>query len=297
MLHWLKKLFLIPALLMCGVPLGLWAWVTWECRDLPNEVELRSQVLAHYHPKGHSTWVPLWAISTKLQTAVVSWEDPRFYFHHGLDYEEIRRAFFTDLRSRRYARGGSTITQQVAKNLFLSQEKTLRRKVRDAVLARRMERVLAKKEIMEIYLNIADWGDGIAGAEIASKFYFHKSASELSWGEAALLAAMLANPHIYNPLRSRIELQHRRDAVLAGLLESHEVTPEEYQQAISRPCCTPFVQEMKISITGPENLWADSDEPALREKLLLQVDLESPGPRYHARRTPNLLQTNLSFSV
>jgi len=273
MLHRLKKLFLVPAIVMCGLTSGLWAWVAWECRDLPSQVELRTQVLAHYHPKGRSTWVPLWAISPKLQTAVVSWEDPRFYFHHGLDYEEIGRAFFIDLRSRRYARGGSTITQQVAKNLFLNQEKTLRRKVRDAVLARRMEQVLAKKEILEIYLNIADWGDGINGAEAASKFYFHKGASDVSWGEAAVLAAILANPHLYNPLMSPITVQRRRDAVLAGLLDSHELTPEEYQQAISRPCCSSSVQEMETSITVANNLLARTlTKSAFREKLLFKAD-------------------------
>jgi membrane peptidoglycan carboxypeptidase len=162
------------------------------------------------------------------------------------DYEEIGRALSTDLRSQRYSRGGSTITQQVAKNLFLSQEKTLRRKVREAVLARRLERVLAKNEILEIYLNIADWGDGLTGAEAASRFYFHKGVSEVSWREAAILTAMLANPHVYSPLKSPIEVQLRRDAVLAGLLDSHELSPQEYQQAVSLACCVPSVQEKEL---------------------------------------------------
>jgi len=222
---------------------AFWAWVGWECRGLPKEAELRGQIFVRYHPEGSSTWLPLWEISTRLQTAVVSWEDPRFYFHHGLDYEEIARAFFIDLRLLRYSRGGSTITQQVAKNLFLSQEKTLQRKLRDAVLARRLERVITKDEILEIYLNTADWGDGINGAEAASRFYFRKSAWSLSWSEAALLTGMLANPHLYNPYKSPLEAQRRRDAVLASLLDSQEISPQEYQQSVSLPCCAPAVQE------------------------------------------------------
>jgi monofunctional biosynthetic peptidoglycan transglycosylase len=245
MLRWFRKWLLVPVMIVCAIG----AWAAWECRGLPGERELRSQIFARYHPTGRSTWVPLWGISPKLQTAVVSWEDPRFYSHHGLDYDEIRRAFFIDLRSGRYSRGGSTITQQVVKNLFLSQEKTLRRKIREAVLAKRLERVLAKNEILEIYLNIADWGDGINGAEAASRNYFHKEAADVSWGEAAVLAAMLANPHLYNPLKSPISVQRRRDAVLAGLLDSHELTEQEYQHYVSRPCCAPSVQEKETSST------------------------------------------------
>lgn len=218
---------------------ALWIWIAWECRDLPSESELRGQIFAHYHPQARATWVPIWAISPKLQTAVVAWEDPRFYFHHGLDYEEIARAFFVDLRARRYRHGGSTITQQVGKNLFMSPEKTLRRKLREAVLARRLERVLAKNEILEIYLNIADWGDGVTGAEAAARFYFDKSAESLDWAEGAMLAAILANPHRLNPRTEPEQVLHLRQAVLQQLLENRELGEESFRKAVAEPLPNP----------------------------------------------------------
>lgn len=218
---------------------AFWIWVAWECRDLPSESELRGQIFARYHPQARTTWVPIWAISLKLQTAVVAWEDPRFYFHHGFDYEEIGRALLVDLRARSYSHGGSTITQQVAKNLFLSPERTLRRKLREAVLARRLERVLAKNEVLEIYLNIADWGDGITGAEAAARFYFDKSAESLDWGEGAMLTAILCNPHRFNPRKNPEQVLRLRQAVLQRLREGGELGEESFRQAAAEPLPQP----------------------------------------------------------
>jgi len=218
-------------LLLAGV-------VLWESRDLPGAGEIRSQLWSRYHPNGQATWMPLWAISPRLQTAVVTWEDPRFYFHRGFDYPEIWRAFLEDLRVGAYRRGGSTIPQQVAKNLFLSPERTLRRKLREAILTWRLERALSKDEILEIYLNIAEWGDGIVGAEAASRAYFGKSAEELTWPEAALLAAILPNPHRFNPFRAPQEAKRRRQLALMALVQNEDMTLEEFRQAIAAPCCT-----------------------------------------------------------
>lgn len=128
-------------------------------------------------------------------------------------------------------RGGSTITQQVAKNLFLSPEKTLRRKVREALLAWQLERTLTKQQILEIYLNIADWGDGITGAEAASRLYFAKSAEGLTWTEAALLAGMLPNPHRITPFRAPEQALQQRHQVLLKLLFYQELSPEEFHEA------------------------------------------------------------------
>jgi monofunctional biosynthetic peptidoglycan transglycosylase len=212
--------------------------VLWESRDLPKAGEIRSQLWSRYHPHGQATWMPLWAISPRLQTAVVTWEDPRFYFHHGFDYPEIWRALLKDIAERSYRTGGSTITQQVAKNLFLSPEKTLRRKLREAILARRLEQALSKDEIMEVYLNIADWGDNVVGAEAAARAYFGKSAGELTWGEAAMLAGILANPHRFSPVRAPQETLQRRQEVLIDLARDERITPDEFRQAIEEPCCT-----------------------------------------------------------
>jgi monofunctional biosynthetic peptidoglycan transglycosylase len=207
----------------------------WECHDLPGVSEIRSQLFTRYVPKGRSTWVPLWAISPKLQVAVVVWEDPQFYFHHGFVYDEIWRALIEDVRSGHYRRGASTISQQVAKNLFLTSEKSLSRKLREAVLTRRIERALSKDEILEVYLNIADWGDGIVGAEAAARFYFSRSAEDLSWAEAALLAGILSNPHRYNPRVAPQEALRRRQMVLIQLLLNQALKPDEFRQAFSAP--------------------------------------------------------------
>ncbi len=213
-------------------------WLAWrQTRDLPPESQLRPQLWAHYRPQAQWTWLPLWSISPKLQTAVVDWEDPRFYHHHGFDYPDILRAARVDLEAGAYRRGGSTLTQQVAKNLFLSPEKTWRRKVREAVLARRLERAFTKDELLEIYLNTADWGDGISGAEAASQAYFGHSAGSLSWAEAALLAAILANPHRYSPLRNPAEARRLRQQVLVQLVESQDISFQEFHEASLAPCC------------------------------------------------------------
>jgi monofunctional biosynthetic peptidoglycan transglycosylase len=231
----------LTAKIACGASLPLLflvSMILWESRDLPSTSELRDQLWTHYKAKGHATWVPLWAISPKLQAAVVVWEDARFYFHRGFDYPDIWRAFLEDLRVGAYRRGGSTITQQVAKNLFLSPEKTLRRKLREAVLTWRLERALSKDEILEIYLNVAEWGDGITGAEAASRSYFSKSAEELTWAEAALLAAILPNPHRFSPFRAPQEAKRLRQVVLMKLAQNEDMTWEEFRQAIAASCCT-----------------------------------------------------------
>jgi membrane peptidoglycan carboxypeptidase len=179
--------------------------------------------------------VPLWAISTNLQTAVVLWEDPAFYHHSGLDYSEIVRATLINLRAGSYRRGASTITQQVAKNLFLGPEKTLHRKVREAILARRLERALTKDDILTLYLNVAEWGDGIVGAEVASRRYFGKSAADLDWAEAALLAGILPNPREWNPCKDPARAVQARHAVLTKLLSTQSIRQQEFRIADAAP--------------------------------------------------------------
>jgi membrane peptidoglycan carboxypeptidase len=152
-----------------------------------------------------------------------------------LDYDELWASLLDDVRTRRFRRGGSTITQQVAKNVFLGPEKTLSRKFREAILAKRIERALSKDEILEVYLNVADWGDGIVGAASAAHFYFSKPVGELTWSEAALLAAMLSNPHRLNPVKDPVAAFRLRQIVLARLLVNENITPEEYQQATHNP--------------------------------------------------------------
>lgn len=224
-------------LLLAGAALALvvGSLLAWEVRQLPSVDELPRRLAARYAAAPHTAWVPLWAISPRLQTAVVVWEDPTFYHHSGVSLGGIRRAVVENVRTGAYTRGGSTLTQQVAKNLFLTKEKTWRRKFDETILAWRLEQRLSKNQILEIYLNIAEWSGGTVGAEAASRLYFGKPAADLSWAEAALLAGILPNPHRNNPLvdpASALRLRHR---VLEKLLEEGALTPQEFDQAEASP--------------------------------------------------------------
>ncbi|MFH2204800.1 MAG: biosynthetic peptidoglycan transglycosylase [Elusimicrobiota bacterium] len=148
-------------------------------------------------------WVPLRDISPHLRHAVRLAEDDRFLLHRGVDWVELKKALRYNIKKRRLARGASTITQQVARNLFMKPSRgtanKLRRKVKEILIAPHLERKLGKDRIMEIYLNIAEWGEGVFGAEAASLVYFDKHAAELTPEEAVALAAALPSPYRWNP--------------------------------------------------------------------------------------------------
>jgi len=205
--------------------------IAWEANRLPRADAIRGELFQHRALLGEGTWMPLWALSHPLQTAVVAWEDPPFFAHAGLNYREIGRAALVNLRAGRYERGASTITQQVAKNLFVGPEKTLLRKLREAILARRIERALTKVEILTVYLNIAEWGDGIVGAEAASWRYFGKPAADLDWAEAALLAGILPNPREWNPCDDPGRARQERHAVLIELRSAGLIGADDFRVA------------------------------------------------------------------
>jgi monofunctional biosynthetic peptidoglycan transglycosylase len=147
-------------------------------------------------------WRPLGEISPHLQEAVVMAEDDQFFSHPGFDIEAIRKAIKVNIRRKRFAHGASTITQQVARNIYLTPEKSLLRKFRELLIALKLERTLSKRRILEIYLNIAEWGQGIYGAEAAAQHYFGKGARWLTPGESAYLASILPRPRYYDRHRS-----------------------------------------------------------------------------------------------
>ena len=159
-------------------------------------------------------WVPLSSISPYLAQAVVIAEDEKFWTHHGFDFEAIKTAIEKDIRQKTSRYGGSTITQQLAKNLFLSPSRDPVRKLREFVLTWRLERALTKKRILELYLNVVEWGDGIFGAEAAARHYYGKPASGLSPEEAAHLAVVLPSPRRYNPLSGTEYVEDRASEVL-----------------------------------------------------------------------------------
>jgi monofunctional glycosyltransferase len=160
-------------------------------------------------PRRSQTWVPLNSISPHLKNAVLIAEDAAFFQHDGLDYNEIREAIKLNAEKFEFARGASTITQQLAKNLYLSPSRNPLRKLKELILTFSLERNLSKKRIFEIYLNVIEWGDGIYGAEAAARTYFGKSSASLSEGEAAALAAVIINPRRYSPVQPNKRIRNR----------------------------------------------------------------------------------------
>ncbi|HEY6839272.1 MAG TPA: biosynthetic peptidoglycan transglycosylase [Geobacteraceae bacterium] len=193
---------------------------------------------------GH--WTPSQRIPDVMKWAVVVAEDARFYSHDGIDIKAIKNAVKYDLEKRRFARGASTITQQVAKNLFLTREKSLTRKLEEVILALWMERVLTKGRIMELYLNVVELGPMVYGVGHAAPYYFGKTADDLSPRECAFLAAMLPGPKAtYNPYRHLSRVLKRSDMILRLMRDNRVITNEEYRQALAE---TPNIGGMQKKV-------------------------------------------------
>jgi monofunctional biosynthetic peptidoglycan transglycosylase len=160
------------------------------------------------------TPVPLSRISPHLQRAVIVAEDARFWRHEGVDWEAVRGAIERDWKRGRFTHGGSTITQQLAKNLYLSPARTPWRKLREWAIARRLERKLSKRRILELYLNVVEFGPRTWGAEAAARRYFGKPAGDLSREEAATLAAIIPSPGTYDPVRHPKRVARRARRIL-----------------------------------------------------------------------------------
>jgi monofunctional biosynthetic peptidoglycan transglycosylase len=197
-------------------------------------------------------WVSFSKISPYLVKAVLIAEDDKFWGHEGFDYEAIQKALEKDLKAKRFKFGGSTITQQLARNLYLSPEKSLIRKVSEALITRRMEKVLSKKRILELYLNVTEWGDGIFGAEAASRHYYRKSASELTAEEATRLASVLPNPRKYNPAGDQRYVINRSNFIYSIMIQRGIVIPE-YKEVME-----------SLESSFPEEIV--SDTPVLKEE-------------------------------
>ena len=159
-------------------------------------------------------WVPYNQISPSLKRAVIVTEDAAFFDHDGIDLNEIKASFEKNWEEGEPLRGASTITQQLAKNLYLSPSRNPMRKVKELLITRRLEAALTKRRIFEIYLNVIEWGDGIFGCEAASRAYFGKAAAELAPEEAALLAGAIINPRVHSPARPTKRLLRRQQIIL-----------------------------------------------------------------------------------
>lgn len=159
-------------------------------------------------------WVPYTQISADLRRAVIVTEDAAFFDHDGIDLAEVKASMERNWEEGRFTRGASTITQQLAKNLYLSPSRNPLRKLREVFITRRLEASLSKRRILEIYLNVIEWGDGIFGVDAAARIYFGKTAATLSREEAALLAGAIINPRVHNPGKPTRRLLRRQQIVL-----------------------------------------------------------------------------------
>jgi len=174
----------------------------------------------------HQIWEPLSNISPYLIKAVLIAEDDKFWRHEGFDYEAIRKAIERDLKAKRLKFGGSTLSQQLARNLYLSPEKSLLRKMSEALITWRMEKVLSKRRILELYLNVVEWGEGIFGIEAASRHYYGKPSSELTPFEATRLAAILPSPKRYDPLGDQRYVTTRANDIYNIMIQRGIIAPE-----------------------------------------------------------------------
>jgi monofunctional biosynthetic peptidoglycan transglycosylase len=195
------------------------AWM--ELRDREALAKGRS-------PRRMQRWVSYSHVSRDLKRAVLVAEDDAFWQHEGIDVEQLQESLEKDWARGRFVRGGSTITQQLAKNLYLSPSKDPLRKLRELIIARRLEAELKKARILELYLNVIEWGDGIYGVEAASRAYFQTNAASLGPSESALLAAAIVNPRLLNPARPGVRLLRRQQLILRRM--GVTTAPEESAQ-------------------------------------------------------------------
>lgn len=178
-------------------------------------------------------WKELDEISPYLIEATIAVEDKDFYQHNGFDYSRIASAVLNDLKTRSKAEGASTITQQLARNLYLTLEKTWSRKIMEALYAYRLELFYSKDEILEAYLNTVNYGHGMYGAEAASRYYFGKSASDLTLAESALLAGIPKGPSIYSPLNNYDKAFNRQKLILSLMEDQNKISSAEKERALS----------------------------------------------------------------
>jgi monofunctional biosynthetic peptidoglycan transglycosylase len=219
----------ITLLLLLGVAgTGVWLWLTYPDVAALAETNPETTALiearldeardAGAEPRREQAWVAIDRISPHLVRAVLAGADARFFTHDGFDYEAIEKAAQENWEKQKIVRGASTITQQLAKNLYLSESRNPLRKMNEALITRSLEANLSKWRILEIYLNVIEWGDGIYGAEAAARTYFGVPASRLSPSQAAHLAAMIPNPRtVYNPKQNPRNVQRRQRAIQRGM--------------------------------------------------------------------------------
>jgi monofunctional biosynthetic peptidoglycan transglycosylase len=213
-LRWAAIALGVVALVVVAIQLWYLGWIAWWKWNNPGETAFMAREQAALERKKpgaglRQRWVPYQRISIHLKRAVIASEDARFAEHEGVDWDAIGKAYEENLKRGRPAKGGSTITQQLAKNLFLSPRRSYLRKGQELVITYMIEALWDKRRILEVYLNVVEWGEGVFGAEAAARHYYGTSASSLGPEQAARLAAYLPNPKRYGRVRSGPYLDRR----------------------------------------------------------------------------------------
>jgi penicillin-binding protein 1A len=267
----LQKLFTL--MVLACVAVGL--YIYWAVRDLPaietilkqgvnpsryTQVFARDGSLILSYGKFRHSKVTLSEVSPHFIDALLATEDRRFYQHYGVDPVALMRALVRDVVHRRLLEGGSTLTQQLARNVFLSNERSLRRKVREAALAIQLERRLSKEDILTLYINNIYFGEGAYGIAAASEIYFNKRPSQLSIEEAAVLAGMPQAPSAYSPFRDKETTLKRRKEVLENMVEAGRLEEEKYLKLVDAP--------MRLNPSGRDV--ANGDRPPFFNQFVLR---------------------------
>lgn len=206
----LRWVLLLLVLYQAWLFMHVWWWTSHN-PTATAFMKARLHVMQQSQPnaKLQHQWVDYAHLSTNLKKAVIASEDAKFMQHQGFDWDGIEHAFKKNIKRGRIVGGGSTITQQLAKNLFLSGSRTPWRKAQEAIITLMIEKMMSKRRILEIYLNVIEWGDGIFGAQAAAKHYYQKGAGSLSTQQAAKLAVMIPRPRYYDQHRNTRYLQKR----------------------------------------------------------------------------------------
>ena len=220
--RWCKRLLLAPFVLLLLYQMWLFGWIgwwRWNNPELTRFMEIRLHELQQKDPAARlkQQWLAYPAISNHLKRAIVVSEDDLFVAHDGFDWNGIQKAMERNRQRGKIVAGGSTITQQLAKNLLLSPDKTPWRKAQEAVITVMIEATWSKQRILEVYLNVIEWGNGVFGAEAAAQHHFGISAARLSPDQAARLAVMVPSPRFYDRNRNAPSLTVRSEIILGRM--------------------------------------------------------------------------------
>ena len=222
LLLWAKRVLLAGMALLVLYQFWLFGWVlwwNWANPDVTRFMAIRLEELRRQQPEAElrKQWVPYDRISVHLKRAVVAAEDARFVDHEGFDWDGIQQAIEKNQKKGRVVAGGSTISQQLAKNLFLTPARTPWRKAEEAVITLMLEGVWSKERILEVYLNVIEWGNGVFGAEAAARHYYGVTAAQLSREQAARLAGMVPSPRFYDRNRNAPGLARKTAIILSRM--------------------------------------------------------------------------------